>query len=511
MDGNGVSVRANGDAGSVLGNLVRDAGAKLDGAGLHLYHASYVDLVLAATSERGTVSLIAGSHTRSFPYFDTAPWDNCLLLIGDAGYTFNGRTPGASLRLDLDMEQSAPRGTIRFSGEMRSASDGQLVPIELEIAVVLSPFPTRLLGECYNFLKLDGMLGLKWTPYELAGALGRVRVAGAEIALEKIRGSCERGVLTNLKAHDFAIKYEYVAVACPGDDGYGLINFTSHSLFGGGVLSRTLDWYLRKSASALLTIEGGKLTDGNPRGVYSPPQDDPAVTRFENEVDLGPAVLSRQMIETRDRSGRVLYGLREIFTAKGDSAKAEPAKREPAKAEPAKLEPSKAEPSQPASTRLAPTKLAPAPPAHKRGFNRAQVNALLVALILLDIVLSTIALVFPEHWTKVMHGLPYDDPAGLLRRTGAVWVAFVLLQAIALFRWQKQPYWLTLVAGVRFTELFSDWVTIFAAKQMTVGGTIGLLLSPPGNLVFGLILISAYKRLSSGPLPGGSFFTKPWS
>jgi len=110
-----------------------------------------------------------------------------------------------------------------------------------------------------------------------------------------------------------------------------------------------------------------------------------------------------------------------------------------------------------------------------------------------------------------MHDMDYVDPAGLLRRTGALWVAFVGLQAIALVRWQKQPYWLTLIAGVRFTELFSDWVTIFAAQKMTLAGTLGLAVSPPANLIFGLILIATYKRLQSGPIPIGSFFTRPWS
>jgi hypothetical protein len=47
--------------------------------------------------------------------------------------------------------------------------------------------------------------------------------------------------------------------------------------------------------------------------------------------------------------------------------------------------------------------------------------------------------------------------------------------------------------------------------MVTTLGTVGLLISPPGNLIFGLILISTYQRLKSGPLPGGSFFTKPWS
>lgn len=437
--------------------------------GVHIYRANYVDLVLTARSERGTVALVAGSHTRNFPYFDTEPWDNCLLLVGDTGYTFTGRIHGAQLRFEFDVAQATPRGTIRFGGEMRCASDGALVPIEIEIAIALTPHPRRLLGERYNVLELEGMVGLAWTPYELSGELGTVRVAGVEIALDGIRGVCEHGVLTNLKARDFAIKYDYVAVACPGDDGYGLVNFTSHALHHDGLPDDALDWYLRKSASALMTIERGTLIDGNPHGVYSPPQDDPAVVVFENEVDLGPAVLTRQMIETRDQTGRRLHGLREIFTAK--------------------------------------------PEPRKRSFhlNRAQVNVLLLFLVALDIMLSTVALAFPERWCSIMHGLGYDDPAGLLRRTGALWVAFVLLQAIALVRWQKQPYWLTLIAGVRFTELFSDWVTIFAAKQMTVTGTVGLLISPPANLVFGLILISTYKRLQSGPISQGSFFTRPWS
>jgi len=318
MDGNrGVMARLRSDGDAVLGKLVRDAASKLGGSGLHLYHASYVDLVLSAESERGAVSLVAGSHTRGFPYFDTVPWDNCLLLIGDAGYTFTGRTQGVALCFAFDVADPAPRGTIRFDGEMRRARDGQAVHVELEIAIALVPYPPRLLGESYNFLELDGMVGMKYTPYRLTGEVGRVRVAGAEVAFGKIRGACEHGALTNLKAHDFAIRYDYVGVACPGDHGYGLIDFTSHALFSDGLLSSVLEWYLKRSASALLTIEAGTLTEGNPHGVYSPPQDDPAVVLFQDEVDLGPAVLQRQMIQTHDRAGRALWGLREIFTAKG--------------------------------------------------------------------------------------------------------------------------------------------------------------------------------------------------
>jgi hypothetical protein len=468
MEGTSMIARASG--GGVLEHMVRDAGMAHGGTGLHIYHASYVNLVLSAHSERGTVTLVAGSHTRSFPYFETEPWDNCLLEIGDAGYTFTGRVTGTALRFEFDLDAAEPLGAIRFLGEMRRASDGAAVAIELDIAIALTPYPTRLLGEPYNFLKLDGMLGTAWTPYQLTGERGRVRIDGAELALDGICGVCERGQLTNLRAPAFAITYEYVAVTRPGGDGYGLINFTSHALHHDSVLGRALDWYLRKSASVLVTIEPGELTDGNPHGVYIPPQDDATVLRFENEVDLGPAVLRRQMIETRDRAGRALHGLREIFVPK------------PA-----------------------------APPQRRFHLNRTQVNALLLFLVALDVALSAVTLIWPDRWFAAMHGLPYIDPAGLLRRTGAVWVAFVLLQTIALLRWQKQSYWLPLIAGVRFTELFSDWVTIFAAKQMTVAGTVGLVLAPPANLLFGLLLLSTYKWLQSAPIPIGPVFARPWS
>jgi hypothetical protein len=207
-----------------------------------------------------------------------------------------------------------------------------------------------------------------------------------------------------------------------------------------------------------MTIEPGMLSQGNPHGVYCPPQDDPAVVLFEDVVDLGPATLQRQMIRTHDRSGRALHGLREIFTAKP-----RPARR----------------------SILA--------------LSRTSLDALLIGLIALDVVLSAVALGFPATWTHVIHDLPYDDPAGLLRRTGGAWAAFALLQTIAWARWRTQPYWLPLIAGVRFTELFADWVTIAAARHMTAFGTAALAISPPANLLFGCMLLASYRRLAAPP------------
>ena len=82
---------------------------------------------------------------------------------------------------------------------------------------------------------------------------------------------------------------------------------------------------------------------------------------------------------------------------------------------------------------------------------------------------------------------PYVDPQALLKRTGAVWVAFTLLQLIAFFRWEKAPWWLVLIAGVRLTELFSDWTYMWLASSMTHAREASDFSSRlAGNLAFGI-------------------------
>jgi hypothetical protein len=126
---------------------------------------------------------------------------------------------------------------------------------------------------------------------------------------------------------------------------------------------------------------------------------------------------------------------------------------------------------------------------------RTFIYILMAFLVILDLVLSTTCLFFPERWFAIFHGVAYMDPQALLKRTGAVWVAFTLLQLIAFFRWEKAPWWLILIAGVRLTELFSDWTYMWLASNMTSLGRLGLFIAPPGNLVFGIFLIWAYKKV----------------
>lgn len=126
---------------------------------------------------------------------------------------------------------------------------------------------------------------------------------------------------------------------------------------------------------------------------------------------------------------------------------------------------------------------------------RALVKLLLIFLIIKDIILFTLCFWFPEVWYKIFHGAPYVDPQGLLQRTGAVWLAFTLLQIIAFLRWEKEPFWLPVIAGVRLTEIFSDWVYIYVASSMTWFGRLALFIVAPGNLAFGIFLIWVYKKM----------------
>jgi len=127
---------------------------------------------------------------------------------------------------------------------------------------------------------------------------------------------------------------------------------------------------------------------------------------------------------------------------------------------------------------------------------KTKINTLLIFLILLDLALSTVGLAAPELWVRLMHGVPYHDNLGMVRRLGAVWAAFFLFQLIALFRWPKAPYWLVLVAGIRWTEVFSDWVTLGFADSTTMLGKFGLLIAPPVNILAGWFFLRCFLKIN---------------
>ena len=121
------------------------------------------------------------------------------------------------------------------------------------------------------------------------------------------------------------------------------------------------------------------------------------------------------------------------------------------------------------------------------------VDVLLIALIVFDLVVAVGALLLPNVWFRLLHDAEHVDPGGLLRRTGAIWAAFTVLQVLALPRWRRAPIWLVLVCGIRLSEMFADWTWLAFADQVTPFGTVALLVTLPANLLICWFLFASYR------------------
>ena len=120
------------------------------------------------------------------------------------------------------------------------------------------------------------------------------------------------------------------------------------------------------------------------------------------------------------------------------------------------------------------------------------------AATLEDTFLFLMAWFAPNLWFKVFHS---SVPAGLevafLRRSAGQWAAFALAQAITLWRWQKQPVWLPITAGIRFSDLFTDISYILAVPSLTPIGWMLLLPPPLLNLIGVIILLRGYSQIQN--------------
>lgn len=117
-----------------------------------------------------------------------------------------------------------------------------------------------------------------------------------------------------------------------------------------------------------------------------------------------------------------------------------------------------------------------------------------------DSALVVIAWVSPETWFHLFH---HFEPASLdvpfLRRSAGQWLAFAVFQAIALWRFRKQPIWLPIVAGLRLSDLFTDLSYLIAVPSLTKLGWVLLVPPPILNLAMALVLLSAHRRAAHGP------------
>ena len=68
----------------------------------------------------------------------------------------------------------------------------------------------------------------------------------------------------------------------------------------------------------------------------------------------------------------------------------------------------------------------------------------------------------------------------------------------SLFRWRRAPHWLVLAAGLRFSDILTDWSYLWFCSDVTSLGRILLFSASPANLVCALYLMHAYQRMNHG-------------
>jgi len=120
------------------------------------------------------------------------------------------------------------------------------------------------------------------------------------------------------------------------------------------------------------------------------------------------------------------------------------------------------------------------------------------AALLEDTSLFLMAWLQPDVWFRFFHGVsPVGFDIALLRRSAGQWVAFALAQGVALWRWRKNPLWLVIVAGVRFSDLFTDISYMLAVPSLTTIGWVCLLPPPLLNLVGVVIMLRGYEDTRS--------------
>ena len=121
------------------------------------------------------------------------------------------------------------------------------------------------------------------------------------------------------------------------------------------------------------------------------------------------------------------------------------------------------------------------------------------AALVEDTVLFLMAWLAPDVWFQAFHGVTAKGlETAFLRRSGGQWAAFSLAQAITLWRWRKNPVWLAVEAGVRFSDLFTDISYVVTVPSLTILGWVFLLPPPVLNFIGVVIMLRGYEQTQRG-------------
>jgi len=130
--------------------------------------------------------------------------------------------------------------------------------------------------------------------------------------------------------------------------------------------------------------------------------------------------------------------------------------------------------------------------------------AYLWAGLAFDLTITILAWTSPQIWFGFFHeGTPQGLEIALLRRAAGQWAAFALVQALALALWKRDPIWLVIVAGARFSDVFTDLSYLIASPALTPCGVLVLLPLPLVNTASVLLLLR-WRALVKDPRGDGA-------
>ena len=123
------------------------------------------------------------------------------------------------------------------------------------------------------------------------------------------------------------------------------------------------------------------------------------------------------------------------------------------------------------------------------------VTAYLVFAIALDLGVFVMTWAAPGLWFSTFHGATVTDPHAilLLRRAGGHWLAFALVQIVVLLRKDRDPVWLAVAAGLRWSDVFTDLSYVIGASDLAAVGIASLIPPALFNGLGGVMFLAAFR------------------
>jgi hypothetical protein len=125
--------------------------------------------------------------------------------------------------------------------------------------------------------------------------------------------------------------------------------------------------------------------------------------------------------------------------------------------------------------------------------------ALCWALVLFDLALGGVAVFWPELFMRVFP--PALDPSQVdfVRRTGMLWLAFVVVALrTATVAPDRRGHWFLVLAVVRLLDVPADLVYAATMNGGTIVNRLLVLSAVPANLFLGFFFYRQFRRLLPG-------------